>query len=89
MEAGGGMKCVMVQVADPEGLHVRNCARIVAAAARLDAELSLFYGEKKARADHVLELMALEAPSGSRIEIYAEGKEQESAVNTIAQILSR
>ena len=83
------MRCVTVQVADPEGLHVRNCARVVAAAARLDADLSLSYGEKKAKADRVLELMALEVPSGRSIEIYAEGKEEETAVNTIAQILSR
>ncbi len=40
------MKYTTVQVEDPEGLHVRNCARIMAAATRLDADLSLIYGEK-------------------------------------------
>ena len=53
------MKYTTVQVEDPEGLHVRNCARIMAAATRLDADLSLIYGEKTARADRILELMAL------------------------------
>lgn len=81
------MKYTTVQVEDPEGLHVRNCARIIAAATRLDADLSLIYGEKTARADRILELMALEAPSGSVIEIHAEGKEAKTAVDTIAQIL--
>lgn len=80
------MKYTTVQVEDPEGLHVRNCARIMAAT-RLDADLSLIYGEKTARADRILELMALEAPSGSVIEIHAEGKEAKTAVDTIAQIL--
>jgi phosphotransferase system HPr-like phosphotransfer protein len=37
--------------------------------------------------NRILELMALEAPSGSVIEIHAEGKEAKTAVDTIAQIL--
>ncbi|MEQ2561697.1 HPr family phosphocarrier protein [Ventrimonas sp. CLA-AP-H27] len=72
---------------DPEGLHARNSARIFAAAGKLNAQIRLSTGEKTARADHILELMALAAGAGDLIEIRADGEEAEAAVNAIAQIL--
>ena len=42
-----------------------------------------------ARADHILELMAMEARAGDFIEIQACGEDAEQAVKTIAQILQK
>lgn len=53
----------------------------------MNAAIWLCTGEKTARADHILELMALEARDGDLIEIQADGEDAERAVNTIAQIL--
>ena len=41
------------------------------------------------RADHILELMAMEARAGDFIEIQACGEDAEQAVKTIAQILQK
>ncbi len=80
-------KSVTIRIQDPEGLHARNAARIFAAARKLNAEIQLCTGERTARADHILELMALEARAGDLIEIQADGEDAEAAVDTIAQIL--
>ena len=77
------------QTSDPEGLHVRNAAQIFAAAGGLNAQIRLCSGEKTARADHILELMAMEARAGDFIEIQACGEDAEQAVKTIAQILQK
>lgn len=53
----------------------------------MNAEIRLCAGEKTARANHILELMALEARAGDLIEIQADGEDAEAAVDTIAQIL--
>ena len=81
------MKRITVQIQDPEGLHVHNSAKIYAASGKLNAQIWLCAGEKTARADHILELMALEARAGDFVEILADGEETEAAVNAIAQIL--
>ncbi|RHT16954.1 MULTISPECIES: HPr family phosphocarrier protein [Clostridia] len=78
-----------VRLRDPEGLHVRNAAQIFAAAGGLNAQIRLCSGEKTARADHILELMAMEARAGDFIEIQACGEDAEQAVKTIAQILQK
>lgn len=78
---------VTIRIQDPEGLHARNAARIFAAARKLNAEIRLCTGERTARADHILELMALEARAGDLIEIQTDGEDAEAAVDTIAQIL--
>ena len=56
-------------------------------AGKLNAAIWLCTGEKTARADRILELMALEARDGDLIEIQADGEDAEKAVNMIAQIL--
>ena len=40
-----------------------------------------------ARADHILELMALEAGNGTLVEIRADGEEEETAALEVANIL--
>ncbi len=80
-------KRISVRIQDPEGLHVHNAARIFEAAAKLDANIWICMGNKTARADKILELMALEASAGTLLEILAGGKDAETAVDTIAQIL--
>ena len=59
------------------------------AAGDLNAKIRLCLGEKTARADHILELMAMEARAGDFIEIQACGEDAEQAVKTIAQILQK
>ncbi len=53
----------------------------------MKAAVTLCYGEKKANADSILELMALEAGAGTRIEIRAEGEAEEEAAAEVARIL--
>lgn len=82
-------KCITIRLQDPEGLHVRNSAQIFAAAGKLNAEIRLCTGEKIARADRMMELMALEARAGNLIEIQADGEEEEEAVAVLTRILQR
>lgn len=53
----------------------------------MKAAVTLYYGEKKANADSILELMALEAGAGCIIEIRAEGSAEEEAAAEVARIL--
>lgn len=80
-------KHISVRIEDPEGLHARNAAQIFTAARNLNAKIRLSTEEKTARADQILELMALEAGVGTLIEVSAEGEDAEEALNMVAQIL--
>ncbi len=76
-----------VQLRDPEGLHARNSAQICMAVRKRDARVSLRLGEREAKADQILEVMALDANCGDWIEIRAEGREASETMKAILDVL--
>jgi len=74
---------------DLEGLHARNCARVVMAVqGRKAAKVTVCYGGREADGENILELMSLNAGYGDQITVTARGirerevlEEVEKAVN--------
>jgi PTS hybrid protein len=82
---------VDVEVVNPQGLHARPAALLAKAAAELPVEVSvtnLETGAGPAAADSMLELMSLGARIGMMIRLSAEGPEAESALATLARLVS-
>ncbi len=72
-----------VIVRDPHGLYMRPAVRIVQACRSTDSKVTLRKGRRNANGESILELLLLDAASGSEVEIVAEGKEEEVAMRKV------
>jgi phosphotransferase system HPr (HPr) family protein len=72
-----------VIVRDIHGLHLRPAAKIVKACLGMDSKVTLRKGCRNANGRSILELLLLDAESGSEVEIVAEGKEAEIALKRV------
>lgn len=75
-------------MSDPEGLHARNGMRVVMASRAFHAKVTLSCKGNQADAENILEVLGLNASFGDRIEIVADGKEEETAIEAIKKALS-
>lgn len=73
-----------IMVAAPDGLHARPAARIVALLRRYDARVTLVLGERSAKADSTVALLALGAKSGDTVEAEASGTDADAALGALA-----
>ncbi len=78
-------------LANPAGLHARAAARVVRAAERFRAAITVVNqsrdGEPAASAASILALLGLAATYGDRIVIRAEGPDARDAVRAVAGAL--
>ncbi len=63
-----------------EGLHARPAARFVRLAGTFKSVLTVSYGERRADARSLLEVLALGAPQGACLTLRAEGEDAEAAL---------
>jgi phosphocarrier protein FPr len=75
-------------IADPHGLHLRPAAAFVQRAAGFAAEINLRHGERTARGDSLMALVALGAGGGARVIIEASGRQAEAAAAALAALLA-
>lgn len=78
----------LVTVGIPEGLHLRPAGELVSVAERFRAQVAVSKNGQVADARSVMSLLALGAQHGETLELRAEGDEAESAVASIAALLS-
>lgn len=74
-------------VADPLGMHARLVARVCAAARAQRAEAVISCNGQTARADNLLELMALDASEGDVLEVMVEGPDERAAAEALRAVL--
>jgi phosphotransferase system HPr (HPr) family protein len=70
-------------IRDAHGLHLRPATRIVKACLGMDSTVTISKGRRNANARSILELLLLDAESGSEIEIVVEGREEEIALKKV------
>ena len=73
----------------PQGLHLREAARIVEQCQTLKAKITLCKGCKYADGCSILDLLLLEAGVGSEVMVIADGEEESTAVVLIAELVNR
>jgi phosphocarrier protein HPr len=72
--------CAVAKITNKRGLHARASAKIVEAAARFKAHITVAKDGQTVEARSIMGLMMLAASQGSDIEICAAGEDAEAAV---------
>ncbi len=79
-------KTMTVQL--PNGLESRPVAMLVQIASRFDSEIKIESGTRKVNAKSIMGMMALGLDTGESICVYANGEDEEKAVESIESYLS-
>jgi phosphocarrier protein HPr len=78
-----------VTVVPKAGLHARPAAKFVKEAKSYTSDITVSKGGTEANAKSSLRLMTLGAKHGDTVVIRAEGEDEESAVEALANLLSQ
>ncbi len=71
-------------IANQMGIHARVAAQIVKVASQFKSEIWIAKGSSKANGKSILDVMALECPLGSRVQVSAIGSDAIEALNALA-----
>jgi len=77
-----------VDIVNERGLHARASARFVKLASAFDAEVRVTKDDQTVDAQSIMGLMMLAAGPGSTIEISAEGRQAEEALQALTRLVS-
>lgn len=70
-----------------KGLHARAAAAFVKVAEKYDANIEVEKSGQKVSGCSIMGLMLLAAAMGTTITIYAEGNDEESAINELSKLI--
>lgn len=79
----------VARVANPHGLHLRSCLKIVNAMADFDAQITIEKDTQSATAKSILELLWLAATQDTELVLLGRGTDAEKAVVAVADLLAR
>lgn len=82
------MKEKEVTIVPEEGLHARPAAEFVKAAKGYDSDIKVLKDGKEANAKSSLSLMSLGAGQGDKLIIRAEGEDEETAAEALAELIT-
>jgi phosphocarrier protein HPr len=71
-------------VANKLGIHARVAAQIVKVTSRFESEIWIAKGSSKANGKSILDVMTLDCPLGSRVQVSAIGSDAVEALNALA-----
>lgn len=69
------------------GLHARAAARFVQAASNYDCEITLSLNGKSVSGKSIMGVMMLAAGKGARIEIEADGSDEQDAITELTSLI--
>lgn len=69
------------------GLHARAANKLIDASTQFASEILIRHGSKTANGKSIMTVMLLAAPKGSELEITAEGRDAEAAVDAICALI--
>ena len=70
-----------------KGLHARAAAAFVKVAERYDANIEVEKSGQKVSGCSIMGLMLLAAAMGTTITIYADGQDEDSAINELSKLI--
>ena len=71
------------------GLHARAASVFVKKAPEFSSIVTVSNLDKKSDGKSIMSMMLLEAPYGTEIELYAEGKDEELAIQELAKLIAQ
>lgn len=75
-------------VANQSGLHCRAAVMLSDAVRGYDAAIAIKSGELEARADSILDIMALGCSQGTKVRVLASGPQAEEAMAAVARVFA-
>jgi phosphocarrier protein HPr len=72
-----------------QGLHMRPCGAIAAAAARFQSNITMALPDRKVNAKSILDLMTLGAPKGTELAVEVDGPDAKDALDAMAGVFDR
>jgi phosphocarrier protein len=73
-------------VANRLGIHARVAAQIVKVTSQYDSEIWIAKGGSKANGKSILDVMTLDCPLGTRVQVSAIGSDAMEALNALAAL---
>lgn len=77
-----------VEITNALGLHMRPATRFVSLALKFASEIRVLYNGSDHNGKSILDLTALGAECGTRIELVARGPDAETAVEALAELVA-
>ncbi len=77
-----------VEIINKLGLHARAAAKLVTTAANYNAEIALQFRGKKINGKSIMGVMMLAAGQGSKIELIADGDDENEALQSIIELIN-
>ncbi|AKG73643.1 phosphocarrier protein HPr [Salinicoccus halodurans] len=76
-------------ITDETGIHARPATILVQTASKFDSDIQLEYNAKKVNLKSIMGVMSLGVGKDSEVTVYAEGKDEEEALEAITETLSK
>lgn len=74
-------------ITDPAGMHARPASALVGSLSKFQSDITMEFKDKKVNLKSILGVMSLGVPSGSTVQIAADGADEEEAMETIERVL--
>lgn len=81
------MRCQKVVLVNKLGLHARASAKLVSLASEFDSEITIQRNGQTVNAKSIMGLMMLAAAKGSELELCADGKDEQKALETLSELV--
>jgi phosphotransferase system HPr (HPr) family protein len=82
------MKIKKTTIENVHGLHLRVAAEVASAAKRYDVDIRICKGCMKADGCSVLQLLMLDAPCGTEVDVTIEGENECAAMDALLGLFS-
>lgn len=80
------MKSTSIVIRTKPGLHLRVAGQICEHARTLQSKITVRKGDRIADGRSIIDLLLLDAPEGTELELIAEGDDEEIALAAIKQV---
>ncbi|AUD14462.1 MULTISPECIES: phosphocarrier protein HPr [unclassified Planococcus (in: firmicutes)] len=74
-------------ITDPAGMHARPASALVGSLSKFQSDITMEFKDKKVNLKSILGVMSLGVPSGSQVQIAADGADEAEAMETIERVL--
>ncbi|ANU20032.1 phosphocarrier protein HPr [Planococcus plakortidis] len=74
-------------ITDPAGMHARPASALVGSLTKFQSDITMEFKDKKVNLKSILGVMSLGVPSGSQVQIAADGADETEAMETIERVL--
>ena len=82
------MHCRKLLIINKLGMHARASAKFVSLAAEFSAEITLQRNGQQVNGKSIMGIMMLAAAKGAEIELCADGKDENKAVEALAELIN-